>query len=69
MATVYKPGQKVPESGIYKVTHDSNHRQEHEVTAVMGEHFPPCNHCGEHPRFVLIRAAHHIRNHNAFTKK
>lgn len=66
MATEYKPGEKVPQSGIYKVIHDKNHRQEHEVTAVMNEHFPPCNHCGPHPRFVLVRAAHHIANHEAF---
>ena len=63
---IYKPGDIVPVSGIYKVIHDVVHKQEHEVTAVKDEHFPPCNHCGQHPRFTLVRAAHHIRNHENF---
>jgi hypothetical protein len=68
MADVYKPGQEVPSSGIYKVVHDTVHKgEEHEVTAVKGEPFPPCNHCGHHPRFTLVRAAHHIKNHKNFS--
>jgi hypothetical protein len=68
MATgpIYKPGDAVPKSGIYRVVHDNNHAQEHEVTAVIGEHFPPCNGCGQHPRFQLERAAHHISKHEHF---
>jgi ATP-dependent Clp protease ATP-binding subunit ClpX len=53
-------------SGIYQVIHDNVHHEEHEVTAVMGEPFPPCNHCGQHPRFRLVNAAHHIGNHEFF---
>jgi len=68
MATPYKPGDEVPNSGIYKVIHDPNHAHEHEVTAVVGEHFPPCNHCGRHPRFELVRAANHISMHPEFKK-
>lgn len=67
-AKIYKPGEKVPQSGIYRVVHDKAHSREHEVTAVMGEPFPPCNHCGQHPRFCLVRAAKHIRNHELFKK-
>lgn len=66
MSEQYKPGEKVPKSGIYKVVHDRNHAQEHEVTCVMGEVFPPCNGCGPHPRFTLVRAAHHVFNHENF---
>jgi hypothetical protein len=65
---IYKPSDMVPQSGIYKVILDKNHVQEHEVTAVMGEHFPPCRGCGQHPRFILVRAAHHINNHEKFRK-
>jgi hypothetical protein len=65
---IYKPGDKVPESGIYKVVHDPNHAKEHEVTCVFGETFPPCNGCGHHPRFALIRGAHHISTHPYFKK-
>lgn len=64
--TVYKPGDKVPASGIYRVTHDTVHHDVHEVTCVFGEHFPPCNHCGHHPRFQLVRNAQHVLNHNHF---
>ena len=67
--TIYRPGQEVPQSGIYKVVHDPVHQQEHEVTAVIGEHFPPCNHCGNHPRFTLMRAAHHINTHENFRRR
>jgi hypothetical protein len=63
---IYKPGDKVPTSGIYKVVHDTVHREEHEVTAVSGESFPPCNHCGSHPRFQLVHSAHHIGRHDNF---
>jgi len=65
-AKVYKPGDKVEASGIYKVTHDSVHAGEHEVTCVFGHIFPPCNHCGHHPRFRLHYAAQHISNHEHF---
>ena len=68
MQQTYKTGDKVPTSGIYKVVHDSNHTAEHEVTCVSDEHFPPCNGCGPHPRFKLVRAAHHVEKHEAFKK-
>jgi len=66
MAEVFKPGDEVPKSGIYRVVHDNNHAAEHEVTCVIGEPFPPCSHCGNHPRFTLIRAAHHLAGHKLF---
>lgn len=62
----FKPGESVPNSGIYRVIHDPNHRSEHEVTCVHGKTFPPCNHCGHHVRFVLVRAARHIDSHDDF---
>jgi hypothetical protein len=61
----FKPGDDVPASGIYKVIHDPTHTQEHEVTCVHGKRFPPCRDC-RHPRFVLVRAARHIENHELF---
>lgn len=63
----YKPGSIVPESGVYKVTHDPKHAENHEVTCVKGEHFPPCKGC-EHPRFTLVRAAQHIKQQRSFKK-
>ncbi len=65
----YKPGEQVPKSGIYEVTHDSEHTDEsHQVTCVKGHPFPPCNHCGDHPRFVLVVKARHIDTHKHFKK-
>jgi hypothetical protein len=65
MAESYKPGEKVPKSGIYLVTHDPAHSEPHEVTCVLGKVFPPCNEC-KHPRFTLVRAAHHLDTHKFF---
>jgi hypothetical protein len=62
---VFKPGDEVPTSGIYKVIHDPAHAEQHEVTVVFGKKFPPCGKC-KHPRFVLVRAAHHISTHEFF---
>ena len=64
MATEYKPGQRVPESGIYHVNHDTNHTN-HEVTAVTGEPFPPCNAPGCHVTYTLVRAAKHLKEHSS----
>ena len=62
----FKPGDTVEASGIYKVVHDRNHAQSHEVTCVFGHKFPPCNHCGSHPRFALVYAAQHIQQNSHF---
>jgi hypothetical protein len=65
---VFKPGETCKQSGIYKVVHDPRHTTEHEVTVVNGEPFPPCNGCGQHPRFTLVYAAHHLHTHEHFKK-
>lgn len=64
----FKPGDKVPNSGIYEVTHDRVHRRVHEVTCIAHSTFPPCNHCGDHPRFKLVRKAIHINVDDDFQK-
>lgn len=61
----YEPGDIVPESGIYRVTHDLRHAEPHEVTCIEGRRFPPCKGC-DHPKFVLIRAAKHIAGQRSF---
>jgi hypothetical protein len=62
----YGPGEKVPKSGIYRVVHDENHAEPHEVTCVIGEPFPPCRGCGKGVEFSLVKAAHHIENQEHF---
>jgi hypothetical protein len=65
----FKPGDICRRSGIYRVDHDAEHTEEHEVTVVYDKKFPPCNHCGDHPRFTLLRAAQHIDHNEWFKKK
>ncbi|MFZ0704714.1 MAG: hypothetical protein WAM71_03860 [Candidatus Korobacteraceae bacterium] len=62
---MYRPGQEVPKSGIYKVTH-CGHHHDHEVTCVSGEQFPSCHQCGDQVRFSLLIAAHAIQRHMHF---
>jgi hypothetical protein len=61
----FKPGEKVPRSGIYAVTHDPTHTEAHEVTCIYGKHFPPCGGCA-HPRFKLVTAAQHVELNKHF---
>ena len=53
---VFKPGENVPQSGLYLVVHD-NHRADHEASLFQGEQFPACAQCDVGVRFKLIRAA------------
>jgi hypothetical protein len=51
----YRPGDVVPESGIYRVNHDS-HRLMHEATLLQDQRFPICRKCKHDVRFELRRA-------------
>lgn len=59
MAQEFKPGEIVPQSGIYRITHDPSHTAAHDVTVIEGRRFPPCRNC-KGVRFELVRAARHI---------
>ena len=63
---IFKPGEEIKRSGIYKVVHDNQHTESHEVTCVYGGYFPPCKHCGADVRFILVRAAQHVAAHERF---
>jgi len=54
--TVYKPGQVVPQAGIYKVSH-AEHRLPHKATFKTGDHFPTCSKCADGVRFELMMIA------------
>ena len=46
MAQEYRPGEIVPQSGIYTITHDPAHADmPHEITVIKGRRFPTCRHC------------------------
>src|SRR5689334_16961428 len=60
MAQDYKPGEIVPQSGVYRITHDPAHADmPHEVTVIKGRRFPTCRHC-KGVRFELAHAAKHV---------
>jgi hypothetical protein len=68
----YKPGDTVPESGIYDVFHDSldghEHAHPHEVTAIRGKLFPPCRACHAHVRFRLHHPPAIVDRHDLFRR-
>jgi len=49
-------GNKIPESGIYRVVHRS-HRLPHEVTLLRDQLFPRCTRCEDSVSFELLRSA------------
>lgn len=51
----HRPGELVPQSGVYRVTHDV-HRLMHEATLLAGDRFPLCRQCKHAVRFELLRA-------------
>jgi len=60
MAQEFRPGQIVPESGVYRITHDPQHPDmPHEVTVIKGRRFPTCRHC-KGISFELVHAAKHV---------
>jgi len=60
MAQGFRPGQIVPESGVYRITHDPQHADTpHEVTVIKGRRFPTCRHC-KGISFELVHAAKHV---------
>jgi hypothetical protein len=64
----FSPGQLIPESGIYRVEHNS-HRLMHEATLLEGDLFPLCRQCKYHVRFELRRSVKNpqqlVASHNA----
>lgn len=65
---VYRPGDSVPESGLYLVAHGS-HRPDHEATLFQGEQFPACAQCEQQVRFRLLRGAIPISSDSDFRQR
>jgi hypothetical protein len=60
MAQEYRPGEIVPQSGIYTITRDPAHADmPHEVTVINGRRFPTCRHW-KGIRFELAHAVKHV---------
>ncbi len=56
----FRPGETVPESGIYEVVHEGDHRQAHDAVMIIGNQFPSCETCNESVRFRIVRTAPYI---------
>jgi hypothetical protein len=54
-----KPGDTVPVSGIYRVSH-LKHRVPHDVLAIRGEELPPCRTCAGDVRFHMTHSLGHM---------
>ena len=52
----YKPGDVVPQSGVYRFVHDPGHAGPEHINAVKGELFPICSHCRD-GRLSLVDSA------------
>jgi hypothetical protein len=61
MAQQFRPGQIVPQSGVYRElrTIRSIPTCPHEVTVIKGRRFPTCRHC-KGVSFELAHAAKHV---------
>lgn len=58
--TFFMAGQVIPESGIYEVIHEGDHRPRHDSVLVKGDRFPFCETCNERVRFRVLRTAPYI---------
>jgi hypothetical protein len=52
-------GERIPFSGLYKVSHEP-HELPPQVTLVAGQLFPPCAECHAPVRFTLLRRMDHL---------
>jgi len=56
-----KPGDSVPESGIYRAGHSADcPSRSFEMILMESQRFPNCRLCGSRVRFSLAHAAPHI---------
>ena len=53
MDNVFKTGEIVPYSGIYRITHTPPHAGEESVSLHKGNPFPQCVHCSK-VSFMLV---------------
>jgi hypothetical protein len=56
----FKPGDTVPDSGIYRAHHANEHRKAHAVVLLSRGNFPVCAVCGKAVRFDYVQVAPHI---------
>ena len=65
-AAPFKPGEEVPQSGVYEVLHENCLSKELQMVFRAGQKFPVCQSCGSRVRFYLQRAVPHISQDQDF---
>jgi hypothetical protein len=50
---------RVPQTGIYEITHDGGRREPREAVLIAGNPIPRCEGCGEPVVFRLLRSVPH----------
>ena len=65
LGDVFRPGDAILHSGIYRVLHDPAHQEPHDVICLNGSQFPTCR-CCTLTRFILIRGAEAIDANDHF---
>ena len=65
---IYAAGDIIPESGIYEVIHENQHRATHESVMVKGDAFPYCDTCDKRVRFRVVRTAPYIFHDDDFAE-
>ena len=66
---LFVPGESIPETGIYEVIHDREHRAAHEVVMRRQDLFPQCDQCDARVRFKLVRTAPYIFDDEDFVEE
>lgn len=66
---LFLPGEPIPETGIYEVVHDREHRTSHEVVMHGQDLFPACDQCDMRVRFKLVRTAPYIFDDEDFVEE
>ena len=56
----YSPGQTAHISGLYRVHHGKNHRQDHDVLVIWRDEFPACRECRGDVRYTLVQQVTYI---------
>jgi hypothetical protein len=63
----FRVGEEIPESGVYRVFHNS-HRVSHEVVLLAGEKFPRCSKCDADVHFELLQSVPEIEQDSDFIR-
>lgn len=51
---LFRPGQPVEQSGLYRVFHHEQHASVRDLIFLQGYEFPPCSVCGDNVVFELF---------------